>query len=115
MRPQQVVVRAVAKWYEDGRPDGKPLAKEVGSGAFVCPTYPTKQRSSGPCVQKRCLHWTTHCRLGAVMAESLVALGHDSASRECGIEETCRWRAENGNVICGVCDGLSYRMTLGNC
>ena len=44
LNSQKVAVRAVAKWYKDGRPDGKPLVKEVGSGAFVCPTYPTTQR-----------------------------------------------------------------------
>ena len=114
LNSQKVAVRAVAKWYEDGRPDGKPLVKEVGSGAFVCPTYPTTQRSSGPCVQKQCLHWTTHCRLGAVIAGSVNAIANDSPLRDCGIEQTCRWRAENGDVICRTCDSLSYQMPLGN-
>ena len=73
-------------------------------------------RLAGPCITARCVHWSGHCNLGAVLSRSISAsaiAGQEAASSdgECGIVDTCRWRAENGQAACMACVGVDYLMS----
>lgn len=79
------------------------------------PPFPKREsiRFFGPCVTSRCAHWSGHCNLGAALSRSAVH-GDESATigderyLQCRIQESCRWKSENGLAACRACVNVDY-------
>lgn len=79
------------------------------------PPFPMRGsvRHFGPCITTRCVHWSNHCNLGAVLSRAIVgseesALNKALQYRECRIQKTCRWKGENGIEACIACADVDY-------
>lgn len=79
------------------------------------PPFPMRGsvRHFGPCITTRCVHWSNHCNLGAVLSRAIVgseesALNKALRYRECRIQKTCRWKGENGIEACIACADVDY-------
>lgn len=70
-------------------------------------------RFFGPCVTSRCVHWSGHCNLGAALSRAAVP-GDESATigeeryLQCRIQDSCRWKSENGLAACRACASVDY-------
>ena len=63
--------------------------------------FALKNRLAGKCFTSSCQHWEGACRLGYFVSKVSVSIR--ATSQHCAIEDTCRWRKENGPNICGAC------------
>lgn len=79
------------------------------------PLFPMREsvRLFGPCVASRCAHWSTHCNLGAALSRAVVRsegqlLIGDEPYLSCRIQDTCRWKWENGIAACRACVSVDY-------
>ena len=66
-----------------------------------------KVRLTGPCVTSSCANWNGHCELGDQLAAYEI-----SAEPDCAIRDSCRWRRENGNSVCGICTQVTRGRTI---
>jgi hypothetical protein len=105
--------------------DGRPFAFRSSDGTLVfigltdmiCSSDDTSVRYAGPCVTNRCVHWSGHCNLGAVMSHAAVTAvtvqpRRQATQGECGIVGSCRWFAENGLAACRACSDVDYLMSI---
>lgn len=100
---------------------GVPFAYRDGEGelVFISEKYSFDElgrgdiRKYGGCITTRCAHWSDHCSLGAVLARSVSGLDPDRRvdANRCPIQDSCRWKAENGPVACLACVNLDYLMS----
>ena len=60
-------------------------------------------RLVGRCVEVRCANWSGGCVLGSSIAKVQATVDGD---RICPISKTCRWKAENGDSVCGPCSSV---------
>lgn len=60
-----------------------------------------RARLSARCETYRCQYWQGGCRLGWFVSK--VEVTTSSVGRMCAISQRCRWRAENGERVCGGC------------
>lgn len=65
-------------------------------------------RFTGPCVHRRCGHWTGDaCGLIRSLVASEQANGERGTSPEvCPIKSTCRWYAEHADAACAICPSV---------
>lgn len=63
--------------------------------------FALKNRLAGKCFTASCQHWQGACRLGYFVSK--VSVSPRVTSRHCAIEDTCRWRKENGEKTCTTC------------
>jgi hypothetical protein len=63
-----------------------------------------KNRLAGQCYTKTCQHWQGACRLGYFVSNINVSVSRKS--RQCAIEDNCRWLKENGPKVCGPCGSI---------
>jgi hypothetical protein len=66
--------------------------------------FSSKNRLVGKCLTSSCHHWQGACRLGFFTSSLDVQV--EIRTRNCVIEKTCRWRKENGPVVCAPCSSL---------
>ena len=60
-------------------------------------------RFTGPCVTRSCAYWEGKCALGTMLASK-----SSCADPRCSIADTCRWRRENGDRVCGICPSVMW-------
>lgn len=63
--------------------------------------FALKNRLAGKCFTSSCQHWQGACRLGYFVSKVSVSIR--ATTQHCAIEDTCRWRKENGERICTTC------------
>jgi hypothetical protein len=66
----------------------------------------TRYRFAGPCVTNGCAYWDGRCRaIDAAHADLDATTAGEAGFKlpECGIRETCRWWAQEGQQACRVC------------
>ncbi len=69
--------------------------------------WETRFRNFGSCVKTSCGHWNQgSCRLGRAVAKLKDVLPDDVG--ECPIQRSCRWRAEQGEIVCRACPSVRY-------
>lgn len=73
----------------------------VGVDQLTVEDLRDRVRLTGPCVASRCAHWAGHCTLGQALS-----LTGASAGEQCAITDSCRWRIENGDRVCGICTSV---------
>ena len=66
-----------------------------------------KVRLTGPCVTSSCANWNGRCELGDQLAAY-----ERTAEPDCAIRDSCRWRRENGNSVCGICTQVTRGRTF---
>ena len=101
--------------------NGKAFAFRNALGELVycetdqVPPFPKREsvRLHGPCITSRCVHWSGHCSLGAVLSradgptEEPEPIGEERYLA-CRIQEACRWKGENGLAACRACASVDY-------
>ncbi len=60
-------------------------------------------RFTGPCMTRSCAYWESQCTLGTMLASK-----SSCADPNCSIAESCRWRKENGDRVCGICPSVMW-------
>ena len=62
-------------------------------------------RLTGTCIKQNCQWWDNNeCSLGKKFSR----LAINSGDPKCAISDSCRWRLENGDACCGICEFVTF-------
>lgn len=69
-------------------------------------------RLAGECIQDKCAYWGGHCNLGRKLSMRQSVGTTSLGDLNCPLEESCRWRLENGDGVCAVCPKVMRGLTM---
>jgi hypothetical protein len=92
-------------------PEIIPIPQE-GVEVLTSDSLTNRIRLTGECIQDKCAYWRGHCRLGQELNSRQSIRKSSSKDLNCPIEESCRWRLENGENICSVCPKVMRGLSM---